>query len=391
MQNKIAVLHIIKTLSLGGAEVNLLNLLRVLDQDKFELHVAYSYGGELEPKFKEAGIKLCKYAEKDHKVKSLATIGIVSKLVAYILEKKIQIVHTHTFSAHLWGSAAAKLTGCRIVEHVHDFRYLEPEDFARRRGFNNQYKFIKHFRNISDRVVVLTRQNREFLVKESIYPQERIREYQNGIPLAAGTNGRGGSRGELIAKFGLKSDALVILTPIRIAAEKNADLIIRAAADTVGRIPNAVFLIAGDGPLYQETVDAIAKAGLQENVKMIGYHADIGHLLNGTDIFLLPSFLELHSIAILEAMSKSVPVVISKDVGCNSEFIVDWENGVLLDPFNDAGWANALVALLQNESLRRKIGDAGYRTCQEKFDIRDAAKRFEDLYREMVGAVINRL
>jgi glycosyltransferase involved in cell wall biosynthesis len=347
--------------------------------------VAYSYGGELEPKFKEAGIKLCKYAEKDHRVKSLATIGIVSKLAAYILEKKIRIVHTHTFSAHIWGSLAAKLTGCRIVEHVHDFRYLEPEDFTRRRGFNNQYKFIRYFRNVSDRVVVLTRQNREFLIKEKIYPVERIREYQNGIPLTPTTSGKAGTKEQLIKKFGLRSDALVVLTPIRIAAEKNADLIVRAASDVVRRIPNAVFLIAGDGPLYKETADAIEQAGLQENIKLIGYHADIGFLLDGADVFLLPSFLELHSIAILEAMSKAVPVVISKDVGCNSEFIKDWDNGVLLDPFSDHGWADALVALLQNENLRRKIGDAGHRSCQEKFDIKDAAKRFEDLYQELVN------
>jgi glycosyltransferase involved in cell wall biosynthesis len=232
--------------------------------------------------------------------------------------------------------------------------------------------------------VVLTRQNREFLIKEKIYPVERIREYQNGIPFVQGAQDKVGTKEQLIKKSALRPDALLILTPIRIAPEKNADLIVSVASDVVRRIPSAVFLIAGDGPLYQETVEAIGKAGLQENIKLIGYHADIGFLLDGADVFLLPSFLELHSIAILEAMSKAVPVVISKDVGCNSEFIQDWENGVLLDPFSDYGWADALVALLQNESLRRKIGDAGYRTCQEKFDIKDAAKRFEELYRELV-------
>ena len=381
---KIKILHIIKTLNLGGAEVNLLNLLRSMDQTKFDLHVAYSYGGELEPKFKEAGIKLCKYAEKDHKVKSPATLGILFKLVRYIWANKIQIVHTHTFSAHIWGSIAAKLTGCRIVEHVHDFRYLEPDDFKRRRGFNNQYKFIRYFKNVSDRVVVLTKQNQEFLIKNKIYPAERIREYQNGIPLSEPQNNRNAQRVLLFTKYQIPEDARVVLTPIRVAAEKNADLIVRVAADVVKRMPNAVFLIAGDGPLYEETQGAIEKAGLKRNVKLIGYHSDIGRLLDVADVFLLPSFLELHSIAILEAMSKAVAVVISKDVGCNSEFIRDWDNGVLLDPFSDHGWAEALVALLQNENLRLKIGDAGNKTCRKLFDIKDAAARFEDLYKEIV-------
>src|SRR5262245_9939913 len=101
MADKIKVLHIIKTLSLGGAAVNLINLLRAVNKDAFELHVAYSFGGELEPKFKDAGIKLCKYADEDHRVKSLATFAIVARLVSYIRKHKIQIVHTHTFSAHI--------------------------------------------------------------------------------------------------------------------------------------------------------------------------------------------------------------------------------------------------------------------------------------------------
>ena len=100
-------------------------------------------------------------------------------------------------------------------------------------------------------------------------------------------------------------------------------------------------------------------------------------------MFLLPSFLELHSIAILEAMSMKVPVVISQDVGCNSEFIDQWTNGVLLDPFKDEGWAQALIKLLEDSQLRRKIGDNGYQTCLRKFNIQDAAVRFEKLYKDL--------
>jgi len=380
MSSPIKVLHIIKTLNLGGAEVNLLNLLRAMNKTAFEFHVAYSYGGELEPKFKEAGIKLCKYAEHDHKVKSPATFAIVARLVGYIRKHKIQIVHTHTFSAHIWGILAAKLTGCKIVEHVHDSRYMDPAEFARRGGFNNQYKFVRRFKNVSDCVVVLTQQNQEFLIKEGIYPADRIREYQNGIPLASQNTGGGNARAKLIEKFGLKNDAIVILTPIRVASEKNVDLILRVVPDVMHEVPNAVFLIAGDGPLYEQTVEDIKKNGWQDSIKMIGYYPDIQGLMQGADVFLLPSFMELHSIAILEAMSMSVPVVVSENVGCNSEFIQNWMNGVLLDPFNDDGWAEALVKLALDPQLRRQIGENGYKTCLEKFNINDVAKRFESLY-----------
>ena len=54
--SKIRILHVINTLNLGGAETNLLNLLRATDKDKVEIHLAYSFGGPYEPEFKKLGI-----------------------------------------------------------------------------------------------------------------------------------------------------------------------------------------------------------------------------------------------------------------------------------------------------------------------------------------------
>ena len=120
----IRVLHVIKTLSLGGAETNLLNLADALDSNSVESHVAYSFGGEIEQRFKKKGLRLFKYAEDANKVKSFASFAIIRRLMSYIRKNKIDIVHTHLFNAHLWGGTAAKFTGRKLVEHVHDFRYI---------------------------------------------------------------------------------------------------------------------------------------------------------------------------------------------------------------------------------------------------------------------------
>src|SRR5437870_1870925 len=135
---KIRVLHIIKTLNLGGAETNLFNLVNAMDPGKFEAHVAYSFGGEIETRFKRAGVRLFKYAEGSHRVRSLASLAIILRLMRYILANDIDMVHTHIFNAHVWGLIAAKLTGRRVIEHVHDFRYLPESEFQRRRGSNTQ-------------------------------------------------------------------------------------------------------------------------------------------------------------------------------------------------------------------------------------------------------------
>ena len=379
---KIKILHLIKTLNLGGAELNLFNLAQAISPDKFEIHIGYSFGGEFEAKFRKSEVKLFKFAEKPHKIKSFASFVILIRLIRYILKNKIQIVHTHTFNAHIWGSLAAKITGRKIIEHVHDFRYLDPDDFKRRRGSSRQYKYVKYLKNLSDRVVVLTKQNRDFLIEKGLYDGSIVIERRNGIPMSGDT---ANSKRQLYMRveLGLSADTLVVLTPCRIVPEKNIDLIFRIAPEVKKRCEKVVFLICGNGPLFEGFKKKRGQCGLSETIMMIGFYPRICDLLKISDVFLLPSFLELHSIAILEAMSMKVPVVTSREVGCNDTFVNSWKNGVLLDPFNDDGWAEALTRLLGDDELRRSIGNNGYEMCRKHFDIVKNVREFERIYAEL--------
>jgi len=383
----IRVLHIIKTLNLGGAETNLFNLVNAIHKDKFECHVAYSYGGAIEKRFQaREGLKLFKYAKGDHKIKSLASVGIITRLVKYILKHKIDIVHTHTFNAHIWGLFAAKITGKKIVEHVHDFRYLEPEDFSKRRGISRQYKYVKYLANKSDAVIVLTTQNKDFLIEKNLYPSQLIKKIPNGMPVDSEAHiVEQMNNDTLLAKLKLNKGQKIILTPARIASEKNIDLILSIALDVIKQDDKAVFLICGDGPLLEQFITQIKALRLESKIRFIGFYPKIEELLTISEVFLLPSFLELHSIAILEALMMKVPVVVSTGVGCNDEFIDNWQNGVLLDPFSEVGWAEAIVKLLKDEQLRKGIGENGYRTCCDKFDVNKTARDLEDIYVQLAA------
>ncbi len=365
--------------------MNLLNLINAVDQEKYEMHVGYSFGGELENAFVKAGARLFKYANNSHRVQSGASFWIVVRIWWYLLSNKIDIVHTHNFSGHIWGALAAKLAGKKIIEHVHDFRYCDPSDFARRRGVNNQYKFIRFFKNVSDRVIVLTKQNRDFLITHKLYSADRVIEQQNGIPMAPFTVSPD-ERITITARLGIRSDAQIILTPVRVSPEKNVDLIFRIAASVIKVNPKAIFVIAGDGPLLKEYQQHIEGKHAAAYIKFIGFYADVRQLLAVSDIMLLPSFLELHSIAILEAMSMKVPVVVSQDVGCNSEFIKSGQNGLLCDPFTDAGWADAIDELLRDQNYWQSVSDAGLATCREKFDIKKTIKDIESIYECLASA-----
>ena len=383
------VLHIIKTLGLGGAETNLLNLVQAFAPQRIETHVAYSYGGEIEPRFRAAGVRLFKYAEQSHRIKSAQSILIVLRLAAYIRRARIDIVQTHNFNGHVWGLLAAKLAGARLVEHVHDFRYVPAADLARRHGLLDQYRYVRWFKRRSDRVVVLTKQNAAYVVDHAIADASQVAEIQNGIAVDDAhdahdphdaTMQRAASR----ARHDIAADAFVVLTSARMDPSKNIDLILDIAAAVAAVVPTVQFLIAGSGTHLDTYRQRCTALGLDRHVRFLGFQQDVDALLALCDVFLLPSFLELHSIAILEALRRRVPVVVSRDVGCNDAFIDDGVNGYLCDPFSREPWIAALTALGRDPALREAVGQRGFATCRALFDLPPTARRFEKLYTDLM-------
>ncbi|HKZ17078.1 MAG TPA: glycosyltransferase family 4 protein [Geobacteraceae bacterium] len=378
----IKILHIIKTLDLGGAETNLFNLVTAFDKGSFDHHVAYSSGGEIEDRFLAEEIPLFMFAESPHKLKSPASVGIIARLALYIIRNKIDIIQSHSFNGHVWGGLAARLAGRKVIEHVHDGRYHDPADYYRRRGNFTQQRFAKYFTWLSDAVVVLTGQNRKYLIDKGLQCENKLFHIMNGIPLPQADIAVE-NRQRLMEKFALPHDSFVISTLSRMSAEKNIALILRIAPLVKRLIPSAVFVIAGNGPLLGDFLETALRSKAY-NIRFTGFCDKPAELLSVSDLFLLPSFLELHSIALLEAMSMGIPVITSRDVGSNNDFITHKVNGFLLDPFKDDGWAETIADLWHDPDLLNSIGRSGYETCVRNFDINFTARKFENLYESLI-------
>ena len=378
------ILHVIKTLELGGAETNLRNLLQAFDPEKFEHHIAYAFGGEIEDFFRKNPVAvLYRYSRGKHRNTSLHSLLIIARLWFYIVSRRIRVVHTHNFNAHFWGVYAAKLTGAKVVEHVHDQRYLDIRELERRKSSANLNRYIGMFKGLSDRVVVLTGQNKRFLIEKGFYPEKKVKIILNGIPMPADTSS---TRESAARELGFDPNIPVVLVASRMIPLKNFDLVLRIAPAVARQVPDVLFLAAGNGECLEEYKKEAARMDLGKNLRFIGYYADIDRLLRACDIYFQPSFLELHSISILEAMSVGVPVVASSGVGSNSEIYTHEKDAFLLDPFSEEGWAEVLVRLLKDAGLRRALGKNGQELCRRRFDIHRTAAAFEALYEELGAA-----
>jgi glycosyltransferase involved in cell wall biosynthesis len=123
-------------------------------------------------------------------------------------------------------------------------------------------------------------------------------------------------------------------------------------------MPDARFVIVGDGPARPSIERRIQDLGLQSRIHLVGNRNDIHRILPSMDVFALTSLNEANPVSILEALSCEVPVVASR-VGSISESVLEGITGFTIDPKDCDGFVNRIYQLLCEPSLAKRIGEKG--------------------------------
>ncbi len=188
---------------------------------------------------------------------------------------------------------------------------------------------------------------------------------------------------EFRRELGLDDHHVVIGSVGRLSVEKGHRVLIEAAERLRESCPQARFVLIGDGPLKQVLKSQAAAHGVGELFLFPGWRSDMASVYRGIDIFALPSFTEGLPMALLEAMSYSVPSVASSVGGC-VDVIETGSSGFLCRPGDSAALADHLARLIADSELRRKIGDAGYQRIQDRYSLERYVKQFDDLYSGLI-------
>jgi glycosyltransferase involved in cell wall biosynthesis len=160
-------------------------------------------------------------------------------------------------------------------------------------------------------------------------------------------------------------------------------MLLRTAQRVTRDVPEAVFVIAGDGILREETEGLAVEMGLRESCLFTGRCASVPDLLAASDICVLSSQAEGFSNSILEYMAAG-RVVVATNVGGASEAIVEGETGYLVNAGDDAAMAERLVELLKDPELRRAMGRNGRRVVEERFSLESRLSNTSALYKRML-------
>lgn len=181
----------------------------------------------------------------------------------------------------------------------------------------------------------------------------------------------------------IKPDELVLLHASNFRKVKRVPQLIEIMRKVVDHHPNTRLVIVGDGPARTEVERKIEELDLCHNVHLLGIRSNMNQIMSAADIFLQNSTMEGMPLVLLEAMSSGVPVV-TTPAGGIPELVRKGKDGMVTEGFEQEEYANTIIQLVADRSLREKMGKAARKRVEEDF----SAERIVPIYENMLESIL---
>jgi glycosyltransferase involved in cell wall biosynthesis len=227
---------------------------------------------------------------------------------------------------------------------------------------------------------------REQLLREGLRPEKVVTVY-NGLDASRFTPRPDWRRDEILAALGLPADGRRFVTIVAnmLHPLKDQATFLRAARRVKEEVPEAAFVLAGDGGLGESLRAQASELGLAQDAFFTGRCARVAELLYVSDVCVLSSKgVEGLSNSIIEYMAASRPVV-ATDIGGAREAIAEGETGYVVRPEDEGALAARVVSLLKNPERAREMGERGRKVVEQKFSCEARLARTERLYDELLA------
>ncbi len=303
--------------------------------------------------------------------RDLAAAGALARLVE---EQQVELICAHGYRADLLGSWVGRRRGIPCAWFLRGWT-----------GENGKVRLYEALDRgllpLAERVVCLS--ERQAAEVAGRIPAARVRVVVNA--LAAPAVERAGARAALRARYGLRSDALVIAIAGRLSPEKGAADFLRAAARLRRERAEARFLVFGEGPLRPQLEAQSAGLGLGGCLQFAGHVAEWTQLLPGLDLLVNPSRAEQAPNVVLEAMAAGVAVVATA-VGSVAEIAGAPASLELVAAGDAVALARAMQALAEQPERRRELGQAGQARVRAAYSPERQQGQLQALYAELLPA-----
>ncbi len=377
---KINILYVITKLELGGAQKQLLSLVRGLDKERFNPYILTAYDGLLVDAAKDIpGLKLirCRFLERP--IRPIKDILALFFIYRFIKNNNIDIVHTHSSKAGILGRLAAKASGARTIIHtVHGWSFHDYQSGITYYFYLFLEKLCAYF---SSAIVVVSQWDKRQAARQLAGRQDRCKLIRYTINYEEFRNKTVASQAR--KEFGLSEADLVIGMVACFKPQKSPLDFIKLAGAIKKDFPNAKFILVGDGILRKKVCALINKLNLKEQIILTGWRNDIASILSCLDVFVLTSLWEGLPIAVLEAMAAGLPVV-ATDTGGISEVVLHGKTGYLVKPRDVGALQDKLEELLMKPYLRKEFAKLAIATLESnEYSLDNMLKNTTQLYLDL--------
>lgn len=366
MDDRVKVLYILPKAHQGGAEVQLLLLLKNLDKSKFDAYLGFLYSSpDLETEFKSIpGINFI-YLNKKNKM----DLGIYFRIASIIKEKNIDIIHTflgnhHSYIPAMIAGKSIAIGGIMGMEDSHT-------PFSDWFEMYVVEKWFVRFRRLI--LVSCSYMARELCIKKGFVPSS-LYFIANGIDYYGIQKG---DKKKVVDEFRLKNK-FVLGIVARLIATKNHAALLRIFKFVLAKKSNAVLLIIGAGPELENLKAQASELGISRSVIFTGNRKDVRDLLAAMDIFVFPSISEGMPNVIGEAMSAGVAVV-SYPVGDVPHMIKNGEDGIVTEK-NEESMKKAILGIMDDRKKLKMMGEKARVKMEENYLIEYMVEKYQKLY-----------
>ena len=374
---KFNIVFLIDGLGWGGAERLMIPILANIDKQLFSVRVGVFQvrnGNPIADDLRALGIPVDLIP-----VPYMRDLTAISRITAYLKDVKADLIHAQLELGDILGGITAQRMRLPSVSTLHT---MPSQDMGLKSRMHQEVEYfcLRHFFSM---IISVSDEARQFHKEVGRLSDRKTCTIYNGIDISHFPTSPRSNREAVLDEFNIPSAATVLITVAVLRELKGIQYMIRALPEILSANPNLYYLIAGSGDYQDALMEEASRVGVRDRVIFAGARKDVPALMSASDIFILPTLTEALPTVLAEAMAAYLPIVACR-VGGVPEMVEDGVNGRLVDPANPQQLASVCNDLIQHPETLSKMGYAGRRIVEEKFDVRVQVEKLQNLYRNLI-------
>jgi glycosyltransferase involved in cell wall biosynthesis len=358
----------VRRLNYGGCERDLAKIAMGLDRSEFTPYVgSFRPDGLRVGELKQAGIPIIEFPVKSFR--SMGNVRAILDMRRYIREYGLQLVHCFDVPTAMWGAPVSRLWGVPVVISQLSYRSLNTP---------GERRVLRFADRLSTKIVVNCVAMQRHMTDDEGAPLQKTYLCYNGVDNALFHPGPGALPEQL-------KGSIIVGTIANLREEKGIDVLLKAYALLRKQTSGTRLFIVGDGPHREELERLARELGIMDDTVFQIGKPDISAEMRALDVFVLPSYSEAFSNALLEAMASGCAVV-GSDIGGTPELIHEGDNGLLFKCGSPEDLAAKLRVVVENAELREKFKRRSAARAQDEFSLERNLAGFRQLYLSLTHA-----